>query len=375
MIKQILICSDFLMTKESEQKSNLRWTSDLLMRPITKASGCIVKDFCSGFRGKNDIDRAKFFELSGLDFDPYKMHFFFDPKCITNLSLEYLKNSVYSAGELMIGYELSESTRTILDAAGISFIDIWLNPLRFMDDIYFSIRSNNSQINAFLAEFEPNEELFYMHADRLIVQLYKGFRRGNFHPIENSALFVGQTLNDKAIYRNGTMLTVLDFKDQFSELYKNHRHVYYSRHPFVKEGDELILSYIKSQRNASIVNTPTYELLARKEIKTVATISSSVASEAHFFYKNCQFFFEPPIQIQKKCEKRYTTVSHDLFTSYFWSKILTPLIKTEKCAPVSYDSKKDKIRDTLSFYWGYRDIDKLESLKKTISTMRGISHV
>jgi hypothetical protein len=362
------------MTKESEQKSNLIWFTDLLQRPLTKATGIGCELFYSGFRGAGEVDRAKFFDLSGVVLDPFKMQFFFDPANVSMASMEYLKESIQK-GAILVGYELSEQTRSVLNLAGITYIDVWLNPLRYMDDVYFSARSNNDQVNSLLVGFEPKEELFFMHADRLTVQLYRGFRRGRFLPAEGSAVFVGQTLNDKAIYRDGTMLTVLDFKEEFSLLCKEHKHVYYSRHPFVKEGDELVLGYVKSHRNVSIIDTPIYELLASKEIKTVATVSSSVASEALYFNKECRFFFKPPVPISIDHPARYMTVGQDLFTSFFWSKVLAPLTATNDCEPVSYSSQKDKIRDALSFYWGYRNIDKLESLKQTVSGMKGGKNV
>lgn len=39
MIKNIYISSDFLMTKEKEQFSNVKWLYEVLKRPIEQSSG------------------------------------------------------------------------------------------------------------------------------------------------------------------------------------------------------------------------------------------------------------------------------------------------------------------------------------------------
>ena len=55
---------------------------------------------------------------------------------------------------------------------------------------------------------------------------------------------------------------------------------------FVKIGDERIISFVTSFNNVSLIDTPTYELLAGSEINKVVTISSSVATEAKYFGKS-----------------------------------------------------------------------------------------
>jgi hypothetical protein len=364
----IFVSADFIVTKESEQRSNVRWLFDFLQRPLNVAPSICVHRLLSGFRGEERFDRSEFFRRSGIEVDRFTTHFDFNPEIITDESVSYLQDAI-GKEVCIVGYELSDATRSILNRAGIFYIDIWLGPLRYLDDVYFAVKSSDAAIQSEVKRFEPPEELFYMHADRLRVQNYRGFKRGCgvFKP--NSAVFVGQTLSDKALCRNSTMLTILNFKDDFIQLRKDHAHVYYSRHPFLKSGDEKELAFVKSFNNVSVVDTPAYEMLSSAEISTVATISSSVATEAKYFGKVHKFFYRPPVDIDYTQERRYSTVGQPLFTRHFWSEVLRPKIDTLHFPPVSFESPKDKIRDTLAFYWGYRNIDKLESLKITVSKL------
>lgn len=364
----LFITTDFLMTKESEQRSNLKWIVDLISRPLNKATGIKSKVLFSGFQSDSIFNRSIFLKLSGIELKPLEQQFHFEADDILQTSLNYLVECI-GENSLIIGYELSDSTRSILNRCGIKYIDIWLHPVRFMDDVLFAIRSNDDCINLELNHFEYNAELCWMHADRLKVQNYRGFRRSKFDAKENSALFVGQTLNDKAIAHRGVMLNLLDYKNEFECLTKSHERIYYSRHPFVKSGDENVISFLKSFRNVEIVSVPTYELLANQNVATTVTISSSVATEAYFFGKDISYYFKPPVGVFKLTNPSYTSTQHEIFTEHFWAKILKPIYLTSNAEPVRFESVKDKVRDTLSFYWGYRDIDKVESLKQTVSKM------
>ncbi|WDY56679.1 HAD-IA family hydrolase [Pseudomonas sp. PSKL.D1] len=367
MLNQIYLTADFLATKESEQSNNIRWFIDILKRPLQQATGLNGQEFKSAISEKNGFVRSRFFDESGIQFDPSEMQFDYNAEIVSDQSISYLKEFI-SEQTLVIGYELSHATRTVLDRANITYIDIWLHPVRYLDDVLFAFFSNNEAINSSLKSFNMSENTYYSYADRLRVQNYRGFRRAKLDLQDNSALFVGQTLYDKAISLNGRMLSLLDFKEKFSELCSTHDHVYYSRHPFVKSGDEEVISFIQRYNNVTITEAPTYFLLASDEIKTVASISSSVVHEAKYFSKNTEFYFRPVIKIGNE-EDCYSSIFQAFMFAHFWADILSPVLSVNSVEKTEYNDSKDKIRDMLSFYWGYRNIDKLESLKQTVGAL------
>lgn len=367
MLNKILVVADFLATKESEQANNIRWLIDILRRPLQRATNIEPSEFKSAISEKNGFVRSIFFEKSSIDFDSAEMQFDFDASKVTAASVEYLQEFLDNKS-LVIGYELSAPTREVLSRAGITYVDIWLHPVRYLDDVLFALKSNNSDIDSELHRFDTNEDVYYSYADRLRVQNYRGFRRAKLDLHANSALFVGQTLYDKAISLNGKMLSLLDFKERFSTLCDEFDRVYYSRHPFVKSGDEEVLSFIKRFKNVEITDEPTYFLLASDEIRKVVSISSSVVHEAKYFSKNTEFYFRPVINIGGGVNC-YSSIYQEFLFPSFWASVLRVVMSVNNVEKTAYFDSKDKIRDMLSFYWGYRNIDKVESLKQTVGNL------
>ncbi|MDT8796183.1 HAD family hydrolase [Vibrio cholerae] len=368
---RIIITSDFLMTKESEQRNNVKWVYDLVNNVINIAVDVRVDEFVSIDSISNSVDvlsRINFFGLSNIPLFTSETQFYFDCSEINNDSLDYLKSCI---GEetLIIGYELSEQTRKLLDGNGLHYIDIWLHPIRYMDDVLFAFNSNVKEFKDFLHGESLSESYYKLYASRLKVQSYKGFKRSQFYLEDNSALFVGQTLNDKAVLSNGKMLTVLDFKDAFEDLTKKHKRVYYSRHPFVKSGDEAVLDFIKSFKNVELIDKPAYEIITRDELVSVATVSSSVAMEAKYFDKKITYFFKPPVEIDITSSRGYYSIYNKFCSVKFWNGLLSPFFVSKDDSDINFFDGKDKLRDALSFYWGYRYIDKTESLKMTVGNL------
>ena len=156
------------------------------------------------------------------------------------------------------------------------WIDIWLHPVRFSDDILFAFRASDPQIQSRLEAFEVQEETFFAQADLLRIQNYRGFAKLDQSLADGSALFVGQTARDKSVLAENGFLSLLDFEEPFRALCRAHPHVYFSRHPNEPRLSPEVIRLIGKFDNVSEVDAPTYHVLAAPEISTVASISSSV---------------------------------------------------------------------------------------------------
>ena len=367
-MKKILISSDFIMTQEIEQKSNGRWVKDLLAPAITRVTGLNVEEFYSTLISDGEeFSRKKFFELSNIDLDIDKVQFLYDVNDISEKSLKYLQ-SFFSNKDLLIGYELSEQTRFLFDKINIKYIDFWLNPIRYIDDILFSFYSNDEKIYNSFKEFEFNNEYIYNYATKIKIQNYKGWKRYT-HPImPNSAVFFGQILEDKAVNKDGKMLNLLDFKKEIEDKISEYNMLYYVRHPYVKKGDEKILEYVKNHPKMSLVNYPSYFLISHENIKEVISISSSLVHEAKYFNKKTTFFYKSILNFGNDFKnKEYITVYQDFISNYFWSKVLSSFTKTINVKEkITFLNDKDKIRDMLNFYWSYKQVDKIEHMRGTL---------
>ncbi|RAS08848.1 hypothetical protein C7415_105332 [Cupriavidus alkaliphilus] len=365
MVDTILIASDFLMTKEKEQASNRRWLLDLLRRPIEQATHIEPQSFGSSLTRPDAFSRKQFFALSGTAVDVDATQLWFDDAAISEDSLAYLANHLRPSC-LIIGYELSEQTRRLLTRIGVPWVDMWLHPVRFLDDILFGFTASSEAVHNAMSAFHINEDVFYLYADRIRIQYYKGIRRPDLPIKPGSALFIGQTLEDKAICDGGRMLNLLDFRGAFERLGSQYGTVYYSRHPFVKSGDEAILKYVQSCGFAKVVDWPAYQMLASGRIAKVASISSSVVHEARYFGTEAEFLFKPVFQPGTEFGKHHLSIYQEFVSPHFWAQALASLLPTRECERVIYLEQKDKLRDMLNFYWSYRYVDKTEDIRQTL---------
>ncbi len=363
-IKKIYISSDPLMTKETEQFSNRRWLKDLLFRPICRATGFAPETLASSRTNSDHINRKVFFELSGIDVDLDETQFWYDEKQINEESLNYLSGFI-GPETLVVGYELSKQTCNILTRLEVPYIDIWLHPIRFLDDVLFGFNSNQSKVRSRLFDFNLSEDQMYLYADRIRIQTYKGWRRQEAQVKPGAALCVGQMMNDKSVCLDGKMLCILDFKDRFEQIAAQHSVVYYARHPYLRSGDEEIISYLESLDNVELTDIPSYRLLASQRIQKVFGLSSSMIHEAKYFNKQAEFLFRPIIEYGDKSNPdSFSTVLQEFISPHFWAHVLQPLVKTKDCARVMFLDPKDKVRDMLGFYWGYPEVDKVENMRR-----------
>jgi HAD superfamily hydrolase (TIGR01549 family) len=350
------------MTRNITQAYHLRWFYTFVNRAISLCSKVPIVSFISD--DKATLNRSHFFKLSNIYVNEESTHFYFYPHDIKQKSIELLKK--YFDNSLVIGYELSEETRQILDISNVTYIDVWLHPIRFMDDNFFAFISNSDKINDKLKKYHLSENYFRLYADKLKIQSYMGWNKYekmvNKTLLPNSALFAGQTLTDKAICRNGEMLNVLNFKDLFAELTHKFEYVYFARHPMLRGGDSEQIKFITSFPNVKITTLQGYRLLISEQIKHVSAISSSLVYEALFFGKSISYFYKPAISIFSNSNNDgYYSIYNKLHSPMFWSEIISEffdIFTHNSIVNVDFFKKFSTYRDMLSLYYNNDVFDK-----------------
>jgi hypothetical protein len=343
------------MDCESLQRSQSGWIQNLLTRPIRRATGLQPTAFFGTDHGVEGLNRGEFFRRSGLVFDGDSRFLAYDAEDLSEASLAMLSRYL-SRDTLLIGYEFSEPTRQVLTRMGIPFIDFWLHPVRFLDDLLFGFYASDPAVYHALLSFSINPDVFWLYADRIKTSFNHRQQIPDLTP--GSALFVGQTLRDKAVLRNKKMLNVFDFKDAFADLCRTHPKVYYSKHPHLASGDEAILSFLAGMENVEICQYPAYPLLASDRIARVMTISSSVGIEAHYFDLPSDILYKPVINLGTHHDRQdYVAVFQAFLSPHFWSRILGPALPTQPCEPVAFLDPRNKIRDMLDWQFSNRTLD------------------
>ena len=84
MITKIYITSDFLMTKEKEQFSNVKWLYELLKRPLESCTGLDSSIFTSSLTAVDKFSRIAFFKNSSIELDIHKTQFYYDDEVIND---------------------------------------------------------------------------------------------------------------------------------------------------------------------------------------------------------------------------------------------------------------------------------------------------
>ena len=376
-IKKIYIASDVLFTNENVQFSNRRWMKDLLTRPITKATGVVPESFFSSVNAEKNgaVSRTEFFKRSNIECDLKVAQFNYDVDAISYESLAYL-NQFIDESTLIIGHETTKQTREIYRRLNVPFVDMWLSPLRFLDDTLFSMNSSNAAVNERIFSYHLDDEIAYIEADRLKIQTYRGWRRVEADIVPNSALFAGQMMNDKSVcdVKTGKFLSVLDFKEKFEKLGEDYNKVYYAKHPYLRSGDEEINEYLATLPFVEFTTIPTYRMLASHRIQKVASLSSSVLTEATYFGKETECFFKPVMTINDETDiDTFANIYQDFVFADFWADILSPIMFTNEVKKVRYLTQKDKIRDMIGAYYAHADIDKTEHMRQQIATLNNKS--
>lgn len=339
---QIILMADVL----SEKETTPMWHAERILsvlKPSIASLGRDVKIFPIQFNTKNEqFNPNIFFMKSGLK---WKTNFdrIVDFGEISTESITYFEQ-FFNSNQLIIGWELQKLTIDLLEHLKIPYINIWLHPIRFLEDEIFLINSNLPQISEQISHFEIDETSFFVNAEFVRSVLLNKKKIYNLRP--DSCVIFGQTRHDKTLRTAKHRLSLFNYKTHIQALCNRFQHVYFVAHPLDKDDDKL-KNYIASFGKIETIEANAYSLLASPNLSLVAAISSSVCTEAHYFGKNALFFNQPVCDIKKP---GHYSVDKDIFTPMFWQTLLG--IKTEKQKKFIF-SNKNQVREILNAYYSY----------------------
>lgn len=343
----MLLTTDFLSERQNSIDFHANRILSILRKIFLKNR---VKIYPSDFIFcKQCFIPAVFFMKSGINpSERYRRIISLDE--ISTESLSYFTDFLGNE-DFVIGYELTDLFKNILSAQGVMYVNIWLHPVRFMDDELFMIETNSTEILERLKLFDYDKNLFYISAEYIKIYI-----KNNFSEIkipENTCIVFGQTQKDKTLRSNNGLLSLLNYKEQLLMLKKKYNKVLFSRHPYASN-DHHIVSTLK-QMGINIIKENSYKLLACDRLATVATISSSIGVEAYFFNKNVFYFNKMTCDIMRKDVSSIDL--NLLLQSEFWDFILYNNEYKPRNINV-FSSLRNKSRNILRAYYSYEIIEK-----------------
>lgn len=324
-----------------------------------------------------DFDMFKFYSLCNTELrDVYSWLRIYDLQDIPNDAVEYYKK--YIENSLVIYHEAPNIIKKIHNILNIPYIDLNVHPIRFLDDNFWGMLTNNEHIFNRIKKHQIDERSFYIYAN-LIKSQVKSWYDSKIEP--DSLLFTGQTNIDKSLYSNNKAMTIYDFEDKIKEFGEKYSKVYYKAHPY---NDDLknIYEFLEQFDFVNIIDENFYKLCSDENIKAVASITSGTLYEAKYFNKESIFLGKPYINLNydKNCEySEFTTLSiyNEFLTPQFWADILQDVLDVKtNIVPLVLPHRTNEIRTAFGDYWGQTELDPSvkineKTLKKECECLKG----
>lgn len=279
--------------------------------------------------------------------------------CLNEADIFYasFEEAALEAVDFVIGFELSAEAMEKIDGKGKVYIDIRIHPLRYLDDIFFSFKTNSDAIEMKLKSYALDENICRMHADLVAAMVVSMKKDRIIAP--NSLLLIGQTEVDRVVFDGEKYLSLLDRIDEIREIASDYEHVYFKPHPYAKNNHNLLRKLRKALGEVRSAHDNIYHLLGNDGVKHVAALNSSVLYEAAFFNKETTFLFNPTFT------DKQTGIYGDYLGGAFWSDILSPVLSTAPSSMI-LPFQPSRIRKTLNDFWGYNEISDEIILKDII---------
>lgn len=362
---KIIFTGDFLYnSKEHNDKYSL-WMFKIFY-PIIK--DCLSENveivFNEIANDKEKFSREKFFALNDI-FNLRENYQVYYERELNEKQLNYL-SSFFNKDTIVIGFELYNEIPSILTKFGVTVIDFAFHSYKLFDDLLFGISTNKREIYDNLIKYQVKPEQFYYYANywKTFMQYNNMVKDEKLE--DNCAIFVGQTLQDRSVEKDGIYLNISHYEDKLMELKKEYSKIYYLPHPYLWKNCKEFFKYLRHCPYINILkNNTTYGLLASDKVKKVVGISTSVLYEAQYFNKEIEYLYKPLFNIDAPFEAHsYVSVYEDYWNPKFWADILSPVCEIKKDVKnINYfKGTTNKLRNIRDLYWGYKDLDPIKRI-------------
>ena len=369
MQKKIIIMGDYFYNSPEHVMKDSFWLHKSFLPMLKKAVNEDIEiTFSIEDDNANKFSREYFYKLNGIDSikESYNQY---DVSQFSEKQIEYLKR-FFNKNTIIIGFELYNKLSCYLTRFGCQIIDIAFHPFKLFDDLTLGFYTNNKSVYNQLLKYQIPQDKFYYYANYWKVFMEYNNMISDKDISSNSVVFIGQTLADKSVEKNGKFLNVMDYAEKIKELKQQYSNIYYLPHPYLGKGGKIIHKWINENPNIELLDKcSTYGLLASDKIKKVIGISASVLYEAQYFNKEIEYLYKPLFEIDLPFERNsYISILDDYYSPKFWADILSPIcnVKTN-LEPVNYfKPAHNKMRDLKNAYWGYAQLDSIKRLENSV---------
>jgi len=364
-MKRIVFTGDFLYNSQKHNQKYFHWLFKIFYPFIKNAvSNDVELTFELKNRNGEVFSREYFYKLAGQEnlkecYNQYDLNGFNEKQIL------YLKDFIDN-DTILIGFEFYPAFSKFLNKFGCTIIDFAFHSYKLFDDILFGMYTNNHDIYNQLTKYQVPKERFYYYANywKTFMQYNNMVKDGKLE--DNCAIFVGQTLTDKSVEKDGVFLNISHFENEVKDLLKQYSKVYYLPHPALWKNCKDFYKYLNNYKDITVLkNNTTYGLLASDKVKKVMGISTSVLYEAQYFNKEVKYLYKPLFNIDVPFEEHsYISIFEDYWNPKFWADILSPVCEVKSnVEEVNYfKGSSNKLRNIRDSYWGYKDLDPIKRI-------------
>lgn len=352
IIKKIIITGDFLRvnnTGHSSQNINIRWLYFLLQPSLQLITSLPVEPLY--FDGEKRGISLQFYAHN--NYIPSIAEW---AKLFAREPYEREQALLFDkfSDALVVSFELPEIIKKGFIALDIPYIDFTINPIRFLDDLLFGVRSNIEGLDNAFEEWKISQQEIIIGAGLAKATLSRLPRLPFCMDAKDIALFAGQTSDDKVLIKKGHFISVNDLLDSLSDIAVKHEKILVKPHPYAKE-NKIIFALTRLFPNVELVDNNFYYLLSHDAINTVYSVTSSTSIEASYWDKKGVHLASYPYIFSEKfiSENVYLTIKPDIFQPELWKKILRHVhVQTISETFLRIKPERNWARRSLRNYWG-----------------------
>jgi hypothetical protein len=354
--RRILVTGDLLRPSDdrfrSSQNGNTQWLHRLLRRPIAAATGLPVEALLWDAAG---LDVPAFYAAAGATPDIEGWVGLFDAPSLPHEAAALLA-AAFADAAAVVGFELPDILKRLLDAMGLAWVDLNIHPYRFGPDVLFAIATNHDGVLEALRAHHAEDAVFEPWADLMAATAIK---MPPALPVEEAVLVVGQTQVDRALIRDGRLLDLADFAAPLHQAIGRAGRVLFKPHPYNPDGFGLHEVGLPLSRIREVQEN-VYVLLAQDALRAVVGVSSSVIAEARFFGKQGVFLGTPPMVVAPSraalMPGMHASVVCAWLAADFWRDILAPIMPVTPRDGAQPVLPPNALRGSLRQYWGHDEV-------------------
>lgn len=300
------------------------------------------------------IDAAGFYSDLGY-FDAVKgwTAIYSDPaylKAVAEIYRPHLQDAV------CVGFELPEYQRNALRYLGVPYIDLWVHPVRFLDDLMLAAASSDLAAHRAIGRYSISEDQVWMAA---------GLRQATAVHLprpdltDGTLLIAGQTHFDKSQVWRGSFYDPTTHRNTVKAWANGYEGVALKPHPY-DPNHGLIAMARELFPTARTADGSVYALLADERIAGIGAVNSSAATEAAYFGKRVHTLLPPVLRVGYRGAAQ-AGAYHSLMDSFlepdFWRAALKPFVRATRWDGFRAAPKPNRLRIALNNFWGFNRIE------------------